>query len=120
MSAFLESKDWPEADYRKRVQETFDEVAAEFEDVDPDLAECELAFGVLTISFPDRTKIILSAQPSVRQLWIALASRGTAYHFSYDSQLQQWRDDKGRDIEVKSLLQKVLHETAGLNLWQKK
>jgi iron donor protein CyaY len=119
MTAFLDSKDWPEADYRKRVQETFDEVAAQFEDVDPDVAECEQAFGVVTITFPDRTKIILSAQPSVRQLWVALASRGTAYHFSFDAALQQWRDDKGRDIEVKSLLKTVLQETAGLKLWQK-
>jgi iron donor protein CyaY len=119
MNAFLDSKDWPEADYRKRVQETFDDVAAQFEDVDPDVAECEQAFGVVTITFPDRTKIILSAQPSVRQLWVALASRGTAYHFSFDSALQQWRDDKGRDIEVKSLLETVLQETAGLKLWQK-
>ncbi len=119
MNAFLDSKDWPEADYRKRVQETFDDVAAQFENVDPDVAECEQAFGVVTITFPDRTKIILSAQPSVRQLWVALASRGTAYHFSFDPALQQWRDDKGRDIEVKSLLKTVLEETAGLKPWQK-
>lgn len=120
MCPFLDSKDWSEAEYRKRVQETFDHVAAAFEDVDPDIAECEQAFGVVTISFPDRSKIILSAQPAVRQLWLALASRGTAYHFSYDPGLSEWRDDKGRDIEVIAILQKVLQETTGLNLWQKK
>ncbi len=109
-----------EAEYRGLVQEAFDDVARQFEEVDPDLAECEQAFGVLTISFPDRSKIILSTQPSVRQVWVAMAARGTAVHFDYDAASGQWRDDKGRDIELRSLLQQVLLETAGVQLWPKK
>jgi iron donor protein CyaY len=120
MSEFLDPKDWPEAEYRKCVQETFDDVTAQFEDVDPDVAECEQAFGVVTISFPNRTKVILSAQPAVRQVWVAMAAKGTAVHFNFDHVAGRWRDDKGRDIELKALLTQVLDEAAGVKLWKKK
>lgn len=120
MTVLQDPKLWAEADYRKCVQETFGVIAAQFEEVDPDQAECELAFGVLTISFPNRTKVILSAQPSVRQLWVAMAAKGTAVHFNYDSEKKQWLDDKGRGVELMSLMQQVLKESAGVELWQKK
>ncbi len=110
-SNFRGASDWTEADYRKVIAATLDRVAKSFEEVDPDQAECELRFGILTIVFPNRTKIILSAQPAVRQLWLALAAKGTAYHFGWDEQLAQWRDDKGRDIEVISMLRSVLAES---------
>ena len=113
-------KNWPEAEYRKCVQETFSVIASQFEEVDPDQAECDLAFGVLTISFPNRTKIILSAQPSVRQLWVAMAAKGTAVHFNYDHERKQWIDDKGRGVELMGLMNQVLQESAGIQLWQKK
>ncbi|MFN7686055.1 MAG: iron donor protein CyaY [Oligoflexia bacterium] len=114
--SFKNAQDWPEAEYRKEVARTLERVASAFEQVDPDHAECELAMGVLTIVLPGRSKVILSAQPAVRQLWLALASQGTAYHFGWDAHGQKWRDDKGRDIEVFSVLSKVLKDTAGLSL----
>lgn len=110
-ASFRTAADWVEADYRKVIASTLDRVGKAFENIDPDLAECELRFGILTINFPNRTKIILSAQPAVRQLWLALAAKGTAYHFGWDEQLSQWRDDKGRDIEVLSMLRSVLAES---------
>lgn len=115
-SVFKTAADWSEADYRKQVAATLDRVSQAFEDVDPDQVECELRFGVLTLIFPNRTKIILSAQPAVRQLWLALAAQGTAYHFGWDLQQGQWLDDKGRDVEVLSLLSEVLQTTAGLKV----
>jgi len=115
-TAFKSASDWPEAEYRKTVASTLERVARAFEDVDPDQAECELAFGVLTIVLPSRAKIILSAQPSVRQLWLALASKGMAYHFGWDAARSEWRDDKGRDIEVFTLLGQVLEESASLKV----
>jgi iron donor protein CyaY len=68
----------------------------------------------LTITFGDRSRCILSAQPSVRQLWLALASEGTAYHFEFDRGSAAWRDDKGRDIELHSFLKQYLKKKTGL------
>ncbi len=105
-----------EAEFRKLVQRALDRVEAAFEDVDPDLAECEQAFGALTITFADRSRCIISTQPSVRQVWLALASRGTAYHFDYESGTGQWRDDKGQGIELLSFLEKFLGEMTKLEV----
>jgi CyaY protein len=102
------------------VQDIFGRIARAFDSIDPDQAECEHSFGVVTILFPNRTKIILSAQPSVRQIWLALAAQGTAFHFDFDPSRQLWVDDKGRDIELISILEKSVRDTAGVELWPKK
>ncbi len=102
-----------ETDFRARIQAAFDRIEKGLSEVDPDLAECEQAMGVLTILFPDRTRCILSAQPSVRQLWLAMASLGTAYHFNFDPDLAVWRDDKGREVELLTYLEKYLSEKTG-------
>lgn len=87
-----------------------------FENIDPDIAECEQSQGALTIQFADRSRCILSAQPSVRQLWVALASRGTAYHFDFDTTTQTWLDDKGRGIELIQFLEGFVKEQTGLSI----
>ena len=63
-----------ELEYRKRIQDLFNRLEKVLETVDPDKAECEQSMGALTITFSDRSRCILSAQPSVRQLWLALAT----------------------------------------------
>lgn len=105
-----------EAEFRKRIQLVFDRVERALNDVDPDIAECEQAMGSLTITFADRSRCILSTQPSVQQLWLALASRGTAYHFNYDEASGQWRDDKGKNVELISFLEKTIQEVTGLGI----
>lgn len=105
-----------ETEYRQRIYETMGRIEKALEDVDPDLVECEQAQGAMTLTFADRTKCILSAQPSVRQLWLALASLGTAYHFNWDPKASKWRDDKGRDVELLSFLEGFLKEKAAINV----
>src|SRR5947209_6071652 len=105
-----------ESEFRQKVQQTFDRIEKAFESVDPDVAECEQAMGAMTISFPDRTRCILSTQPSVRQIWLALAAKGTAYHFNLadaGTARERWMDDKGRDVELVSFLEGVLRERIG-------
>ena len=105
-----------EAEYRRLIQGTLDRIEDAFENVDPDLAECEQQFGALTIKLKNGARCILSAQPSVRQLWMAVASRGAAFHFNYDPLKSEWRDDKGLGIEVTAYLRTYLQETVGLRL----
>lgn len=106
----------PEAEYRKKIQEAFNRIESVLSDADPDLVECEQAMGAMTISFADRSRCILSAQPSVRQLWLALAALGTAYHFNYDAAKGQWFDDKGKGIELMAYMKSFLKEKTGLDV----
>lgn len=98
-----------EVEFRKKVSETLARIEKAFVAIDPDIAECEQAMGALTITFGDRSRCILSAQPSVQQLWLALAAEGTAYHFHFDPSSSQWLDDKGRSIELFSFLAQYLN-----------
>ena len=103
-----------DVEYRKTVQATLSRIEKAFANVDPDLAECENTLGALTIIFSDKSRCILSAQPSVRQLWLALAAEGTAYHFNFQTSLSEWVDDKGRAVELYSFLMEYLKRKTGL------
>lgn len=108
----------PESEYRRKIQTFFDRVQKVFDDVDPDLAECDQSQGAVVITFADSSRCILSAQPSVRQLWVALASRGTAYHFNLVQQKEKecWMDDKGKGLELVSFLEDYFKSQTGLQL----
>jgi CyaY protein len=105
-----------ESDFRKLIQSTLDRIERPFSEVDPDLAECEQSLGSMTITFADQSRCIISAQPSVRQLWLALASRGTAYHFNWQPDARQWLDDKGRGIELIRFLEGFFKEVTGQSI----
>jgi CyaY protein len=107
---------WDEGAYRSKVQEVLDQIEAAFSDVDPDVAECDQSLGSMTITLTDRSRVIISMQPSVRQIWLALAAKGTAYHFNYDATKAQWLDDKGRGVELLSYLNEYFRETCKLSL----
>lgn len=111
-----ELKNWSETDYRKSVQEIFKKIVSRFETIDPDVAECEQSFGVLTILFPNRTKMIFSTQPSVRQIWVAIAFQGRAVHFDFDHQSCEWRDDKNQGVELMGLLRETMKQVTGIEL----
>jgi CyaY protein len=100
-----------EAEFRKKVEDALSRIAQSLDEVDPDVAEYEKKAGQLTIQFTDRSKCILSTQPSVRQLWLAIAARGTAYHFNLDG--DRWIDDKGKGIELFAFLGQFLREMIG-------
>ncbi len=99
-----------EVEFRSKIQSAFDQIQAAFENVDPDIAEAEQALGAMTIQFADRSKCILSAQPSVRQLWVALASEGRAHHFDWSEAQGEWRDDKQPSLDLLSCLREVLRK----------
>jgi len=105
-----------ESRFRALAQEAYAKVGAAFDEIDPDLAEAEESLGSLTIRLPDGAKWILSMQPPVRQLWLAVASLGRAYHFDYDAASGTWRDDRGEGIELLGHLQRLLHDVAGVDI----
>ena len=103
-----------EKTYRQLLDQTYARIDAAFEDVDPDLAEVSLAMGTLTITFPGNLRMMLTPQPSPRQLWVAFRDR--AWHFDYDTAKARWLDDRGQGIEVSELIESTTHQVAGVAL----
>lgn len=48
--------------------------------------------GMITITFRNRTQIIVNLQKPLHEIWLAAKSGG--YHFKFDG--QQWMDTKGQ------------------------
>jgi CyaY protein len=105
-----------EAEFRKAVQVMLDVIERGFREVDPDAAECEQAFGAMTIVFGDGSRCILSTQPSIRQIWLAVASKGVAFHFKFDSESGRWLDDKDRGVELLDYLRCLTAEMTGMEI----
>jgi len=105
-----------ESEFRQLARQVYDRIEAQFEDIDPDEVECEVAQGALTLTLAGGARWVLSQQPPVRQLWLAVASRGRAYHFDFDAGDGRWHDDKGEGVELLSLLAGLLAEEAGVSV----
>jgi iron donor protein CyaY len=103
-----------EKEYRKLLDETLDRIDRAFDDVDPDLAESTLSQGALTVVMRGKDRLILSPQPSPRQLWVAFKDR--AWHFDWNGDRACWLDDRGQNIEALALVTQLTHDAAGVAL----
>ena len=103
-----------EKTYRQLLDQTYARIDAAFEDVDPDLAEVSLAMGTLTINFPGNLRMMLTPQPSPRQLWVAFRDR--AWHFDWDAARGAWLDDRGQGVELLALVQETTRAAAGVDV----
>lgn len=56
--------------------------------------DCESSSGILTITFPDMSKIIINKQAPLQQVWVATKFNG--HHFNYAD--GQWIDER-TDVE---------------------
>lgn len=100
--------------YRKIIDDTYDRVDRAFADVDPDLAEVTVAQGALTVLYNQKTKLMLTPQPSVRQLWVAFRDRG--WHFDWDADKAAWMDDRKLGIELHKLVEETTKEAANTDV----
>jgi CyaY protein len=100
--------------YLRLADETFKHIRDAFEEVDPDLAEVELAGDVLTITFADKLRCIANTQRPTRQIWLAHGVQ--AWHFAYDEAAARWLDDKHRGHELYSTIAAIVRETARIDL----
>jgi len=103
-----------EKTYRQLLDQTFARIDAAFENVDPDLAEVSLSLGTLTITYPGNQRMMLTPQPSPRQLWVAFRDR--AWHFDYDATKSRWMDDRGQGIEVCALIEETTRDIAAVTV----
>ncbi|HSG03739.1 MAG TPA: iron donor protein CyaY, partial [Marinobacterium sp.] len=73
--------------YLSRVEETLNQIEELLDDAESDL-DYDNNGAMLVIKCPDRSQIILTRQPPVKQLWVATRTQGL--HFDYDEATEQW------------------------------
>ena len=64
--------------------------------------------GMVTITFPNRTQIVVNLQPPLQEVWLAAKAGG--FHYRHDG--RQWMDTKG-DGEFFAALSRHATQQAG-------
>ncbi|MDA0372921.1 MAG: iron donor protein CyaY [Planctomycetota bacterium] len=95
--------------FGKKADAFMEHVLGLLENEDPDELDPDLAMGVLSIEFADRTKCILNRQTAAHQIW--LAHGASAWHFA-ENEAGEWMDTKGRGRLV-DVLGEVLSKKLG-------
>jgi CyaY protein len=103
-----------DAAYQKLADATFHRIMDLFEDVDPDVVDCEHAGDVVTLTFASGQRCIVNTQRPTHQIWLAAVDR--AWHFSYDQASSQWLDDKGQGVELFGQIRRVVKDLAGIEI----
>jgi CyaY protein len=67
--------------------------------------------GALTITYLEKLRLMLTPQPSPRQLWVAFRDR--AWHFDWDETRKGWLDDRGQGVELYALIEATTRDAAG-------
>ena len=96
-----------DTEYHQMVDDIFIELEEALDDVEADL-DYESAGGILTIIFPDQTKIILNKQPPLHQIWVATKFNG--HHFNLQD--DQWIDERS-GAEFWSFMDQAATKQAG-------
>ena len=100
--------------YRQLLDDAYARIDRAFEDVDPDAAEVASGQGTLTITFLGKQRLMLTPQPSPRQLWAAFRDR--AWHFDWAEAQRAWLDDRGQGIELLALIERTTREVANVSV----
>ena len=97
-----------ESEFHDQVDDTLIAIEDALEDTGLDL-DFDNSGGILTVTFPDRSKIIINRQTPVRQLWIAARSGG--FHLDHDADHRWVLDSNGEPLIL--LLNRLCSEQAG-------
>lgn len=100
-----------EASYNQRVAQVFKRLIAAADQLDPDVLEADSTGDMVTMTSANGDKCVVNTQRAVRQIWVAGKSQGI--HFSYDEATGEWRDDKGKGLELFSFIGEVVREICG-------
>lgn len=76
-----------------------------------DALDCDLEAGILTITCPDESRVIVNRQTPNREIWVAARSGG--FHFRWRD--GEWRDTRSGD-ELFASLSRILASQAGENI----
>lgn len=103
-----------ERTYRHLADDTFRRLETLFEDVDPDVVDCERAGDVLTLTLPGKVKCVINPQRPTRQIWLAADAK--AVHFGWDEAEGAWVDDRGEGVELFAHVRALVQRHAGVAL----
>lgn len=103
-----------ERTYQELAESALRRIVNAFDEVDPDLADCERAGDVVTITLRSKERCIVNTQRAARQIW--MAALGEAWHFSYSDAEKAWMDDKRPHLELFSQLIDLVRAHAGVQL----
>jgi CyaY protein len=103
-----------ESSYQRLAEAAFRKIGDAFENVDPDLVDCDVAGDVVTLTIQGGGKCIVNTQRPTRQIW--LAARAQAWHFSWDEALGRWVDDKGRGDELYETVARIVKQATGADV----
>ncbi|MGD0675296.1 MAG: iron donor protein CyaY [Polyangiaceae bacterium] len=103
-----------ESTYENLADTAFRTIGDGFENVDPEIVDCELAGDVLTLTLRDGRRCIVNTQRPTRQIWLAANSR--AWHFSWDDHAKRWLDDKGRGEELFATIAQIVKGAVGIDV----
>ena len=103
-----------ETTYQKLADAAFRAIDGAFENIDPELVDCEIAGDVVTLTLKGGKRCIVNTQRPTRQIW--LAANAHAWHFSWDEGARRWMDDKGRGEELFAALARIVKEAAGVDV----
>jgi CyaY protein len=103
-----------EPTYEKLAGEALRAVTKGFDDVDPEVADCETAGDVVTVTLAGRSKCVVNTQRPARQIWLAANAR--AWHFSWDAETRRWLDDKGKGDELFATISRIVKTATGADV----
>ena len=80
----------------------------------PTSPRSSISQGTLTITFLEKQRLMLTPQPSPRQLWVAFRDR--AWHFDWDETRATWLDDRGQGVDLYELLEATTRDVAKVSI----
>ena len=95
-----------ESDFHRAVDAVLAQVEGAVEAVDA--LEVDLEAGILTVTCPDQSRVIVNRQTPNREIWVA--SRSGGFHFSQRE--GAWRDTRSGD-ELFASLARVIEAQSG-------
>lgn len=84
-----------EAEYEDLARKTIEGIEEAVETRAPDI-EFETEDEILTLEFPDGSRIIINKQRPLKQIWVAARSGG--FHYDYDSERGLWLRAGGHEL----------------------
>lgn len=96
-----------ESEFDELAEATLTAIEAQVEDADSDL-DFDMSAGILTLTAPNGTRIIINRQPATREIWVAAKSGG--YHCGRREDVW-FCNSTGETLQV--LLSRVVAEQGG-------
>ena len=78
-----------DANYHQLADQLMIDIEEALDEIEFDI-DYESASGILTLTFPNQTKIIVNKQPPKHQIWLATKFNG--HHFNFED--DKWIDER--------------------------